>query len=71
MNKIHRVETIEEYNADGKLIRKTVTEENEEWFEEKNYTQSPYTNPYTNGPSDSTLTNPRVYYDTTTTTTLG
>ena len=71
MTKTHRVETIEEYDADGKLIRKTVTEENKEWFEEKNYTQYPYTNPYTNGPSDPTSTHPQVYYDTTTTTIRG
>lgn len=65
MTKTHRVETIEEYNTDGKLIRKTVTEENEKWFEDqpndqfyeeltKKYAQYPYTNPCTGGPSDST-----------------
>lgn len=35
MQKTHRIETVEEYNADGKLIRKTVTEEDEEWTEDQ------------------------------------
>jgi hypothetical protein len=30
MTKTHRIETIEEYDADGKLVRKTTTEENTE-----------------------------------------
>lgn len=44
MTKTHIVETVEEYNAEGKLIRKTTTETTEEsdakdhWY--------PYTVPY-------------------------
>lgn len=31
MTKTHRIITEEEYNTDGTLIHKTVTEETEEW----------------------------------------
>ena len=60
MNKTHRVETIEEYDENGKLIRKTVTEETEE-TDAQVPTYSPYwdiNQPYTNytGTPDTTTT---------------
>lgn len=79
MTKTHRIITEEEYNTDGKLIRKTVTEETEEWEDTKT-TDCPadcpgvlphqlefqWKNPCEYGPSDSTGTPPRDAYVTTT-----
>ena len=63
MNKTHRVETIEEYDENGKLIRKTVTEETEETD-----AQAPTYAPYWG--IDQPYTNYTGTHDTTTTTTL-
>ena len=40
MTKTHRRETVEEYDADGKLVRKTTTEETEE-SDQPSYYQAP------------------------------
>ena len=52
MIKTHIVETVEEFNAEGKLIRKTTTETKEEndakdnWYPSSNPNWWTYPNPY-------------------------
>lgn len=80
MTKTHRIITEEEYDTDGRLLHKTVTEETEEWTEDTKITTCPadcpgtlpsqldfqWKNPCEYGPSDSAGNPLSTEYTTTT-----
>ena len=58
MTKTHTIETIEEYDSNGKLTRKTTTETNEETDHPNHiYDNFWWTSPLNSGPSDRVTMN--------------